>query len=456
MTPPAIRFDAALAAALGALKSALPQLAPNNEQVLLVRDLLGCFRIFLDSEVVGVQTDRDETVTRFERQFAQRLGRFAGAPEGLIQYWDASFPREDFFDSPDVWRPFDTPDNLKVIDRLVTGREWLLAPIRRSQPDIPRAVFFGIKGGVGRSTALALLAWHLSKQGKNVLVVDLDLESPGLGPILLPVRSGPENDQGIPGWPEFGVTDWFVEDAAGQADEALLRDMMAHSPLETNGWIQVVPACSGLLEQDYLSKLARAYLDLPHQDGSYELFGDRLARLLDQLENYCQPDVVLLDCRAGLHDISASALTRLNATNYLFAADTPQTWEAYRQLFKHWQRSPDHLTHLRTTLRTIASMVPNGVPTAAYRRGFCERALDVFSSIYDQEPQGMDGETVAFNFGPDDPDAPHYPVLIRFHPDYALFSPQQRSVQLDEALVQAAFGEFLAFAHSDLFPESSP
>ncbi len=50
----------------------------------------------------------------------------------------------------------------------------------------PRLVFHGIKGGVGRSTAIAMLAYHLAKKGKNVLLIDFDLESPGLSGLMLP------------------------------------------------------------------------------------------------------------------------------------------------------------------------------------------------------------------------------------------------------------------------------
>ena len=40
--------------------------------------------------------------------------------------------------------------------------------------------FYSYKGGVGRSMALANIAFELSKKGKKVLIVDWDLEAPGL------------------------------------------------------------------------------------------------------------------------------------------------------------------------------------------------------------------------------------------------------------------------------------
>src|SRR5919199_367913 len=40
--------------------------------------------------------------------------------------------------------------------------------------------FYSYKGGTGRSMALANVAWILASSGKRVLVIDWDLEAPGL------------------------------------------------------------------------------------------------------------------------------------------------------------------------------------------------------------------------------------------------------------------------------------
>src|SRR5262249_9504961 len=95
--------------------------------------------------------------------------------------------------------------------------EWQHAP---DESDVTRLAFHGIKGGVGRSTAVATLAAHLAKRpGAQVLVVDLDLESPGVGLTLLP------DDRR----PEFGLVDWFVEQPVGQADDELLGSMVGEA-----------------------------------------------------------------------------------------------------------------------------------------------------------------------------------------------------------------------------------
>ena len=46
--------------------------------------------------------------------------------------------------------------------------------------------FYSYKGGVGRSMALANIAWILASNGKRVLMVDWDLEAPGLHRYFFP------------------------------------------------------------------------------------------------------------------------------------------------------------------------------------------------------------------------------------------------------------------------------
>ncbi|MBL0344368.1 MAG: AAA family ATPase [Anaerolineales bacterium] len=52
--------------------------------------------------------------------------------------------------------------------------------------------FYSYKGGTGRSMALANIAWILASNGKKVLVIDWDLEAPGLHRYFAPFLIDPE------------------------------------------------------------------------------------------------------------------------------------------------------------------------------------------------------------------------------------------------------------------------
>lgn len=441
-----VRFDTAL----GALTQWLTthtDLLPQGDLVI-VRDLRGQIRLIAESmEPASWESTHEDEITELlgsykaGGQFLIRLGRNQGF--------------DSFFNAPDAYHCDGLPDNWRVLDRLVTGREWLY-PANAPDKHPPRFVFYGLKGGVGRSTALSMAAWHLARQGKKVLVIDLDLESPGLGNMLLPVRQdlSEEGDTALPGWPDFGLTDWFVEDAVGQADAELVRAMIQPSPITVagRGEILVVPAAGGLYAQDYVSKLSRAYADLPNREGVPEVFGDRLARAIAQLEDQVKPDVVLLDSRAGIHHISAVALTRLDAFSYLFASDSEQTWAGYEALFSHWAIKPETITRVRKSLRLVSALTPVAEDKKAFRDSFGEHAFDAFVRLYDQE-SNEDSSADLFSFGPFQEDAPHRPICIWHDRVYGSFAPLKHTLQLDAENAKQAFAELFSGIDSDLQQE---
>ncbi|RYF25336.1 MAG: hypothetical protein EOO23_09050, partial [Comamonadaceae bacterium] len=107
-----------------------------------------------------------------------------------------------------------------LLDRRIVGAGWLDAHAS-AFPLPPRVVFATLKGGVGRSTALTVAAAEFARRGRNILVVDLDLEAPGLGDLLL------EEDRA----PEFGAIDYLVENGLKQISDSALSDFVGTSGL---------------------------------------------------------------------------------------------------------------------------------------------------------------------------------------------------------------------------------
>jgi hypothetical protein len=100
------------------------------------------------------------------------------------------------------------PHRVRLLDRRLVGADWLRTPSPPAPPPA-RFVFASLKGGVGRSTALAVAASHFASSGKRILAIDLDLEAPGLGAFLL--------DEGT--LPEFGMLDALVENGLAPLDD---------------------------------------------------------------------------------------------------------------------------------------------------------------------------------------------------------------------------------------------
>lgn len=426
-----------------AAEIALRHLGDPALPVVLVRDLYGKFRVVLPDA-------RADASKALAAELTDALGLYGYAPT-------STFLREsDVGTSVASARVvLEAKDGAKVvlIDRLLMGTEWS-APPDTNSGGTKRFTLFSMKGGVGRSTTATALAWHLAKKGKRVLVLDLDLESPGVGITLLGESL-----------PRLGVVDWFVEDAVGQG-ELVLPNMVAESELglTTSGKLVVVP-CFGTDtgfrgvdirpddQGDYLPKLGRVYFERGPK--GHESWPDRLRRLVCALEEQEQPDVVLLDSRTGLHSASAALILAMGADTLMFAVDTRQTWAAYRFLFEHWRSHPD-VRDFRDRLWVIGSMVPRK-DAETYVEGLRDGAYKLFwETLYDQPPDASEDNTdpsSVFNFQLTDETANHYPREVLFDEGLVAFDPLSA---LQEGPIGAAYGKLFDWFDRTFLPEEAP
>lgn len=368
-------------------------------------------------------------------QCAARLGVYYSGKEVLFQ--DDLDDPDEFFN--EGWCHADLPPSPDGIAYLVRdlptwGRDWLHIGEKPGKRRCKRIVFHGLKGGVGRSTAITVLARALALRGKKVLVVDLDLESPGVSGLMLDPAQVPAH----------GVMDWLIEDGLHQGS-LVLRHMLAESRLSQDlpGSILIAPA-SGRNESEYLSKLGRAYQDIKAADGE-QRFADRLSRLIDDLEGLENPDYVLIDSRAGLHEVAAVAIARLADLSLLFAIDSPQNWYGYGQLFSHWRSRPEVLKQVREKIMIIRALAGESARGDGFNR-FLERSFDLFSlNLYDTV-DGGGAEIGLFSFDLNDSSAPHYPPMIIWDPRFQEYDPLLSVDRggLSEKQVELAFGAFVS------------
>lgn len=441
----AIYFNDALRQAAMALRNSG---IPNSPAPRIIRDVYGRLRFAVDCER---STYPSEALGILEQAQAA-LQAYATSQEVLFH--DSFSNPEIVFNNSD-WHSTivqlgldENGDSLgevlvSVLDRQINGQDWLRPSVSAcSHPH--RLVFFGLKGGVGRSTALCMVAWGLARLGKRVLLIDFDLESPGLSGLVLPSERVAE----------FGIVDWLIEDAVGQGSEVLNR-MVSESPLgETTAGTVRVAAAMGQFEQDYLAKLARAYADVPGDDGPQRM-GERMLRLVERLEAQETPDIVLIDSRAGLHDLAAVSITSLADTALLFATDGAQTWRGYEQLFTHWRKRPEVALRVRERLAIVRALAPKSNREASVRQ-FKQQAYELFVELYDEIPADasvFDNEL--FHPVESDESAPHAPILIDWDERFQEFDPSLRPEDggATDAQVEAAFGSLIQWAVKQAFEE---
>ncbi len=155
--------------------------------------------------------------------------------------------------------------------------------------------FYSFKGGVGRTLSMANVAVLLAQSGRSVLVVDFDLEAPGIDTFreFAPLK------------PNRGVVD-FVHDAL---EDGATPDVSAYVYTCTGigargGVLRVMPA--GIRDEGYARRLADInWRQLYEHGDGFLIFED----LKQQWEDRFSPDYVLIDSRTG-HSDEAGICTR--------------------------------------------------------------------------------------------------------------------------------------------------
>ena len=427
--------------------------------LLINRDLNSRVRIILDEKHEHDQDGEDTPLQCLAASIHQCLAPHTTTPERIWFFEDdfhavmkssQTFPLRDAAGNviPDVF----------VVDRLASEATWSsMEPAPADGDAIPRVVFYAMKGGVGRSTAIAACAFALAQAGRRVLVLDLDLESPGLSTSLLP----PDRR------PTFGITDWLVEDLVNNGD-TVSHDLSALSPLASisGGDIRVVPA-HGKEPGEYLSKLGRIWMPKFVEDGRRQVWSERLKRLIKELEQHHKPDVVLIDSRAGIDEVASACVTDLGASRiYLFALDSHQTWSSYRLLFQHWQQR-GVAEQIRDRLQIAGAMIPTWHDQSRKAvNALREHAYDLFLETlydYDEAPAligsvnnasgagNLDHNDLGhddchrFSFDLNDQDGPHHPRCIPWSQNFAAIqSLHDRLDAVDSGAVDVVYGQLIA------------
>lgn len=439
-----VRFDTAWQAALDHARLAA---AAFGMDIVVTRDVLGRACLLIDDRQNPLPHD-DPAVATLRAAFTAGTKPFTGL-EPLL-FASKLFAPALYFDANDrvqisSRQAAPRSGSVHTLERTVIGTDWARnvpspSPGTAGRRD-RRVALYGFKGGVGRTTATAVLARYLAGTGRCVLVVDLDLESPGVSHLL-------EDPAGIP---RHGIVDHLIEGGVGNADELELVARSTALPVKGNGEVWLAPAGGSPLEgepYDYLAKLNRIYSDLAglNPGDGERPFAARLegaiAACEDQVTELSRPpDVVLLDSRAGMHDIAAVTLTHLSGLALLFAVDNPSTWEGYKMLFTQWQQRPALAREMRERLRIVAAMF-HSAGDAKRLPALRDRAQELFAdTLYDQVDTGEDDEE-PYHPPLEDDDAPHAPVPILFGNDLVGLDPLRSRDWPELPFVEAAYRTF--------------
>jgi len=399
----------------------------------ILRDTAGRVK-FVSAENCASEAVRE----RVEQSISNALGEYARPDQALIFADD--FGASAILTSPDAMPMQIAGYFCNLVDRRIVGSGWLERP-EIAMADPARIVFATLKGGVGRSTALSVTAADLARRGRNVLVVDLDLEAPGLGDLML------TSDR----LPEFGAIDYLVDGAISRVDESDLDRYLGTSNLTAadGGRVDILPALGQTSignPENVLAKLSRAMIEEINEEGTISV-GARISQMVERFCSLNNYDVVLIDSRAGLSELAAPAILGLGATVLLFGTAQKQTIEGYRSLFSALRllaqrdRKQGRNADWRLLLKPVyAKSSLNQLLATKFADDFYE----LFSEyIYDEESE-VEAPEDALRFSHLDYQAPHWPFTIPFNQGFVDFEPTNLPDQLTAPFYEQTFRPFLS------------
>ena len=305
-------------------KSIEETLVPKLQSVTIIRDVNGKIRIFLEPlktiKESKSKTIKESETTELNTFLSTKLEKYYGndiwLPAGEKDPYKALIKTIEDESVPASWDDESVLPRWYILERHIAKQAWTDQKVGKPpwtevlvyQKRKPAIIsFFSFKGGVGRTSSLVATALTLARNGHRVAIVDLDLEAPGLGTIFLP-----EDNSNNP-----GVIDYLLEKKIQEDDWKLrthLRSINDQTLLGDDGEsIQLLPA--GTVDENYLEKLAR----LDFQNLVNGELQSTMQNMLTELEGAASPlDFVLMDARAGFHDIGGLAISALSHAEVIF------------------------------------------------------------------------------------------------------------------------------------------
>lgn len=166
--------------------------------------------------------------------------------------------------------------------------------------------FYSYKGGVGRTIALIQTAYNLVKEGKRVLLLDLDIEAPSLHKLF--ATSVNDVVTGV----SYGIVEYLYRSVVQKEKEVMLEEIFCPVMLdEVPGAMYLIPALKEMNER-YIYEIGRLQTE---QVKDREIF----ATILKQIRDELNIDFILIDTRAGFNPWGALSLLALS-TQVIFIA----------------------------------------------------------------------------------------------------------------------------------------
>jgi len=199
-----------------------------------------------------------------------------------------------------------------VIHRNISYINWSNRKIKTSKQKKVIAGY-SFKGGMGRSTTLAYLAYFYYLLGKKIVVLDCDFEAPGIASIFFDKKKREK---------KAGILDYLID--LNIEDNPKLNNYFLQSQVSDNsGNLFVFPSGIDYDTKNYINKISKI-------DFNSNTYTDSFNKLLQKIDEFLKPDLIFVDLRAGINESNGLILKQISNTNLLFFNSEEQNEDGLR------------------------------------------------------------------------------------------------------------------------------
>lgn len=225
----------------------------------------------------------------------------------------------------------------------------LLGNANDYEPEIPVITYYSYKGGMGRSTNLVITATHLARHfGKKVVIIDCDFEAPGFSNFFLENPTAPKYHN--------GVIEYFFDSEVDSEINLNNYSWEVSKEYSKDGEIRIIPAGNLAIESNFVNDLfetdLRHYLEgLSRLDfSSTEYLVEKFKKLIRDVKNQFEPDVIFIDSRTGFTDVFGIVALKLASHVVGFFSNSAQNEPGLYQFIDSVKTIPDIKNEFRTII----------------------------------------------------------------------------------------------------------
>jgi MinD-like ATPase involved in chromosome partitioning or flagellar assembly len=315
-----------------------PELKDNIEkiQILIIRDTLGTI-----SFVIKCPSENAKAITQMIKEQWFQYENEYGETESFKEWLGGIFINDD--DTFNLFKPNELSlekgaENIPWLEEAIHLEAWREIAKQDEKAQKEETVkekakvisFYSYKGGVGRTTLAAMISLLCATKDKKIVVVDTDIEAPGLGFQFF-------GESGKAGYQSNGFLDFMLypyqnlePDKQTQFKQTFVTEFFIQNQHDLPNILLMPVAKFGddITSDAYSQKLSRINV---LQGGQ-----EKIHLLLELINEKIEPDLVMFDLRTGITDIGG-ILTNKSVSDFLIFVGYPdtQTQLGLSFFFKH-------------------------------------------------------------------------------------------------------------------------